>query len=277
MTATDSAHITGFCSCCDKPMWADRFADRGFRTQTETGSCSDCPTDTEPPAEPVARAGQRPAGAWAAQVQERRDRVIGHWESVRDTPGMTMKAAAAEAGVTYPAYWQTIQRAREAGDQRVPLLDRRDVNYQGQERSGPDWDQLLTRWHTELQPAGLDYRTAAEQLGVGWSTLETHLREARASGDERAVRRIGGRGTERKDTTVEQDTGAKAEWDAENFAGIAEDHRAEQGTAQVNGTQWESDGRGWMAPEDVERRDQLAQWHADDQAAEAVEQEVDAQ
>lgn len=54
MTATES-RITGLCSCCDQPMWADRFEDRGFRVHASAGVCSECPADV--PVAPITVAG----------------------------------------------------------------------------------------------------------------------------------------------------------------------------------------------------------------------------
>lgn len=212
MTTTEP-RITGFCPCCDKPMWADQYADRGFRVRSDAGVCNECPADGVAASRTVS----------TGTITGRSEQVVGHWATVQSS-GVTMKAAAAELGLTYPAYWQAVQRARAAGDSRAEYLPRAGVNTRRE--SGPDWDRILSRWDRELRPAGLDYRQAAEAVGVPEKTFTNRLWAARNEGDPRAAKRVGARETAQRDTP--------------------------SGRATVAGTEWVYTARGWEAPEDVE-------------------------
>lgn len=187
--------IVGFCPRCDRPMWAARYAERGFRVRTADGVCSHCPLGADRATLSPAHRARLERGARAGSARAQRELVLRHWAAVEPT-GVTMKEAAAQLGLPYGVFCQAIQGARHVGDPRAPIHDRRGASTR--RGAAVDWDDVLTEWDLVLRPAGLDWRAAAERVDMAYATFQRRMQRSARAGDPRATRPDGYRRRNRR-------------------------------------------------------------------------------
>ncbi|MGH3979874.1 MAG: hypothetical protein ACRDRZ_12895 [Pseudonocardiaceae bacterium] len=187
--------IVGFCPRCDRPMWAARYAELGFRVRDTDGVCSQCPLGAHRATLSPDHRARLERGARLGSPQARRELVLRHWARVEPT-GVSMRDAAAQLGLRYEAFCQMIQRARAAGDPRAPRREQRGASTR--QGVAVDWDDVLTEWDLVWRPEGLDWRQAAERADIAHGTFQRRMRRSARAGDPRATRPDGHRRPRRR-------------------------------------------------------------------------------